>query len=416
MNKKKIVFICTFSNKKVRNQLKLSDFQLQNKINTLLGKSPVLYEDFAFGVSAYIEEFEKNKEFEYHVIAPHIGMKQSKQEFELSGILYHFFKIGHFYPIEVLYKRLNIYQRTNYRENRRTIRSIIDKIEPDLVVLCGAENAKYSISVLDINNKPIYVILQTLLNDPKRIAMGVGNSYRRQIELEVFRHAQYFCTSSDTAIDIITKQNPKAVFLPAIFPTYRPHINRSDIEYDFVFFSRNITIYKGIEDTLKAIAIVKRKYKSVLLNVIGGVTSDYLLKLKDLVEQLDIKDNVVFSGYYVDLEETYVNVTKARVALLPGITAELNSTIREAMLMGLPTICYETYVTRDINANGKNLLTAPMNDIENLSQQMLYTLDNPRETTLVAENGKKYAENNFSNEAIVRKLTDYWRQIVENKI
>ena len=403
--KRKIVFLCHFSNSLVRDQLDLKDTP-QSK-----------YDDFAIWVSDYIQEFEKHNDYEFWIVAPHRNMRVEKQTFERNGIHYCFFKCDNGRIYSYINAKFRIYEKTDYRANRKRIKNIIDGIQPHLVILCGAENPYYSLGVLDIKDIPVYVILQTLLNDPKRIEMGVGTPYRRKSELRVFCHARYFGTSGNNEMDVIRSANNEAVFLPTGFPSHRPIVHISENkDFDFVFFARAVKKNKGVEDLLKALSVVKYTYPDVSLNIIGGINDDYKEALQEIMHNLNISRNVHFSGYYLQIQETYENVVKARAAVVPGITAALNSTVRESMLMGLPTICYESSASENINKDKKCLITAKMEDVEDLARQMILVLDHPEQAGAIALSGKEYAERVFSNEAIVNRLLDNCRKIIEKKV
>lgn len=416
MNKKKIVFLCHFSNQLVREKLKLNKDILRQLVYYLKG-SAATHDDFAIWVSDYISEFEKHPEVEVHIVAPFYGMKYKKQSFEYNGICYHFFRSNYGFSYSVLDKYIHIQEKDDYKRNREKISSIINIIDPDIIILCGAENPYYSLGVLDIKEIPVYVILQTLLNDSKRIKMGVGSPYRRKAELDVFRHARYFSTMGKQEIDVIKRVNNEAVFLPVGFPTHRPIVpipERKD--FDFVFFARIVTKNKGIEDLLQALSIVKNTYEGVRLNIIGGIKDDYKESLKEIIQKMNISKNVHFSGYYMQIKDTYENVAKASAAVVPGITAGLNSTVRESMLMGLPTICYKTPASEAINKETLCLITAKMEDVEDLARQMIYVLDHPKLADSIALNGKEYSEREFNNTAIVNKLLDNCQLIIEKKV
>lgn len=417
MLKPKIVFLCHFSSNEIRMHLRLKSYSFRKKLFELRGYKMKSYIDFAIWVSDYIKEFEKYSMFEFYIVAPHIGMKETYQRFDLNKIHYIFFKSNDSMLSNPIGTYFKIGEITNYANNRKKIQRIILSISPDLVILCGAENPSYSTSVLDISDTPIYVIPQTLLNDEKRIKMGVGSPYRRKIELKVFKHAKYFCTSDENIINCVRGVNDNAVFLPTGFPTHRPIIpNTVKKEFDFVFFARKISKNKGIEDLLHSFAIVNKKHRNSTLIIIGSCLADYKTVLDNLIKELNIQNNVHFLGYYEQISDTYRCVTRARVVVLPSITAALNSTVREAMIMGLPTICYETSETASINSGQRCLITVPMNDVNALAEQMQRSLEHPEEFLDVAKNGKEYADGHFSNEAIVDAMLSYCHQIINKQV
>ena len=410
----KVVFLCGFSNRKIREKLSLSNLKWRNWACKIIHHPPFKYSDFAIWVSDYIEEFEKHEEYEFHVLSPHRGMIRKQQDFTLNGIHYHFFKKNSSLFGDLMNARFKLEQISDYYVKRRVIKRLIDRINPDIIVLCGAENPDYSSAVLDVRNKPVYVILQTLLNSKKRIEMGVGSDYRRAIENRIFSHVVYYSTSNKEGIDYISHINNRAQFLSAGFPSHRPvvDINKGKT-YDFVFFARGITKNKGIEDAIKALAIVKKEKADVSLAIIGGCEVNYEKTLRGLISALGIESNVDFKGFYPSIDDSYNEVSKSRSALLPGITAGLNSTVREAMLMGMPTICYATSYTDVINVDKCCLITARMNDVEDLAEKMLFTILQHEEAGIIAASGQEYAHLHFSNSAIVDKLLENCKLIVE---
>lgn len=412
----KILFLCNFSNPLIRERVILKRDPVRTMFYKLKHKKPHYEADYAVWVSDYIEQFEQHPEFEFHIVAPMQGLKGESQQFEENGIYYHFYNCSYSLFKSLTNVAFNYEERHDYPTIRKRISKIRNKINPNLVILCGAENPYYSIGVLDEEQKPVYVILQTLLNSPKRIEMGVGTPYKRKIELEIFKHSGFFCTSDEKEIAVIKGQNNNAVILPAGFPTHRPTILMPDHkEFDFAFFAKTVGKHKGIEDVLKALAIVKQSKPGVRLIVIGGTSNSYLEHLKEMIDSLSLQGNVFIAGLFQELKDTFLNVAKAKAAVLPGITGILNSTVREAMLMGLPIICYEIRDTKEINREKECVLTAPMEDVEALASRMLYVLDNPRKSEEVALNGKAYAERNYSNKAIVNRLMDNCREILKDR-
>lgn len=413
--KPKIMFLCNFSNPMIREKLVLSNNVFRSLYYRQIKKASYSQTDYAIWVSDYIDQFEKHNEIEFHVVAPIQGLKGTCQSFEEKGIFYHFYNCSYNIIKSIANTLINFEEKRNYLTIRKRIANIRKRIKPDLVLLCGAENPYYSIGVLDVKECPIYVILQTLLNNPKRIEMGVGSPYKRHIELEIFKYARYFCSCDPEEVEAIKQQNKQAIILPASFPTHRPSVIVPEKkEYDFVFFAKTIGKYKGIEDAIKALSIVKQKYPTVKLKVIGGISESYLETLRGIVNNYKIYSNVIFAGLYQELKETFENVAKAKAVVVPGITGMLNSTVRESMLIGLPTICYETRDTGIINQEEQCLLTAPMEDVEALARQMLFVLDEPEKAQMIAKTGKTYAEKHYSNEAIVNCLLDNCQKILNS--
>ena len=398
--KTKVAYICAVSNQQIKTKLHYMDFTWANKVRSWFGIPPLEIVDSAPWNTEFISEFEKDSDREYYVISPQIGLKSAVEKFENNGIHYVFYKSQTSIANRLLKRVLNWDERTDYRHYRSIIKKQLSDINPDIVVLCGAENPIYSLSALDVKDKPILVILQTLLNSAKRIEMGVGSAYRRDVESRILRHAKYFSVIEQVAKDYLGKNNPNAKCFKFNFPTKQPHVDVTiPKEFDFIFFARGITKFKGVEDTIKAFSVVHKEHPEATLNISGGCDPAYKQQLEQMVEEYGIKDAVSWHGHFDLHADVFRQLQKAHAVVVPGITSALNSTVKEAMLMGLPTIVYETSATPEINRQNRCLFTAKMEDTVDLAKMMISVLEDKEAASKVAVSGRRYAERNFSTQA-----------------
>lgn len=413
-SKDKVLFICSFSNQTIREKLQLKKWRIRNAIMKLFKHPVFVHTDKGVWVSDFIQEFEKHSEFEYHILSPHQGMTHRHQAFNIKEINYHFIKIDYSLLGDVLNAKFKIDEKSDYRRNRRIIHRIIDKINPDIVVICGAENPEYSSIALDIDNHPVYVVLQTVLNNP-RLAQFTSEAkgYRADMERKIFQKVNYYGTSSTNYSSLYKNINPKALCLSVKFPSHKPPLfDGIEKKYDFVYFGR-MTKNKGVEDAIKAMGKLIRHFPKASLCMIGSASADYEKELHHLVEEFGVKDNVVFMPRFELLEDLYAEVQKSRVVLLPGITA-FNSTGRESMLMGLPIITYDKPVVRKINAEKPCLLSAKMEDVDDLAGMMIYAMEHPEQLAVISANGKDYAELNYNNSTTGDKIAANFRAIIDH--
>lgn len=414
MNKIRVAFVCHFSNNNVRSQLPLKNWRLRNGIFKSLKRPLWEYHDFAIWVDDFIEMFQKNLDIvDLYVISPHKGLKKQTVSFVRDGINYHFYKTDGCLLYDLFCARTKWKERNNYNAEGELSYGIINNIKPDIICLCGAETPDYGSVVFRVSNIPIYLIPQTLLNDPKRIEMKVASQYRVDFEKKVFAKVDYV-SSKDEKIQAFAKLcNPNVRFLPLRFPSHQPQIFEVAKEYDYVFYANNVMKNKGIEDVLKALAIVKAYIPYVRLKVIGGCAPSYRAVLDGLINKLEIDCNVEFTGKLACINDVFLNVQKAKAVVVPGITAALNSTIRESMFMHLPVVCYETPIIDTINSDAQCLYAAKMGNVEDLAKQMQKAACNDSEAYKIAEYGYKYALEHFSNDTIAEDLIRNCQIIVD---
>lgn len=405
--KTKIAYICHFSTPPIRERLHLKSLFWTNLLRRVVGIPKLEYCDSGTWNADFIKAFENNKKYECYVIGHHFGMRDTIQRFVLNGINYNFFQEKEHIHKKILSHLLHKREEESYAFFLHQIKSFVDAINPDLVIICGAENAIYSPSALFIKNKPIFVFLQTLLNLPKRVEMGIGTLTRRKIEDSVIKHSGYFGTIEFEELEYIKKRNPHAECLKLMFPLADPKIDSCiEKDFDFVFFANGLSKHKGTEDALRGFVKVCKAHRNATFVLIGTCIEEYKTFLNNILEAAGIKDNVTFIEHFPLKTDVLKQITKAKYVVLPSITAALNSTVREAMYIGLPTIVYETSVTRVINQQEINLLEAKMEDVDDLGKKMLFAYEHPNDMEEMAKRAKLYAKNNFSTEAVAKIIEE----------
>lgn len=411
-SKHRIVFVSFFSNKKIRSLLKLKSWIIRNFIFKILDHPKFQYSDTAVWVSDFIEQFEKHPDFEYHILSVHSGMCQKRQNFYVNDIHYHFLKFDYNLVLDTLIAKFFRKQRDLYV--RKSLNEMIEEIDPQLVVICGAENPFYSTVALEIRNKPIYLLLQTVLNNPQLSLYNIGDTYRIKMEELIFKKVHYFGTSVLKYYSLYKRINPDSICLPIKFPSHKPQIQK-DIckEFDFLYYGQ-ISKNKGVEDLIIAMTKVVAICPDAKLCIIGELLGDYGAHLNKIITDSICMSHITIIPRFSSLDDLHYMVQKAHCIVLPSITG-FNSTIRESMLMNLPVIVYETeYIRNNINIEKECLLAANLNDIEDLSKKMIFAKENMAYMQVIASNGKEYAEREFNNDEIGSTLIENFHAIIDN--
>jgi glycosyltransferase involved in cell wall biosynthesis len=335
MHKLKIVWICHFSNKEVREHLPLASQKLKNSVKNVLGKKiENSYRDFAPWITNLIKEFKNFKEVELHIIAPHVGLKAKTTEFTIDGIHYHFFKSDDISILGKIKKKLTRKEDTNYESNRKLVYEFIKEIQPNIINLIGTENPYYSITALDIKNIPVYVSAQTVYTNPLRKIHSFVNQDRWDLELKIHQKEIYFGCGGRMHRDLILNNNPDAIIFKMFFPLEKPtSVKEVPKEFDFVFFAAGVNNKKGVEDAIDAFALVKKQNPTTTLNIVGGCRSDYKLVLEKKIKNLNLEQNIIFNGYFAVHADMHQHIKKSRFAVLPNKLDIISGTVLEAILL-----------------------------------------------------------------------------------
>lgn len=401
----KIALICNFSNEMVRHHLHLRKHTIFNFIAPLFGIQKKGYFDFGAWITVFASEFPEYPKYEFHIIAPHYGLKKDIMSFETAGVYYHFYKTDGSLLANFFDARLKLRIRDDFAKNRQRIKQILVGIKPKLVVVSGAENPYYSLSALDIENLPVLVLLQTVLNNPKSISYNVGSDYNRKTELRVLKKCTYFGCPGMMYYNCLKTINPNAIVFKQFFPIKTPPVlEKQTHEFDFVFYASVITKNKGIEDLVKAFAIVCRKYPNTTLNIIGRWPAGYKDKIETTIVSFGIKENIHYNEYFPKHLDVFRQIKKSRYVVVPGITALINSTVLEPMFMKMPVITYATTGTPYLNRKKQSVLLAENENFHDLADKMIYALENEAAMMQIAENGYQTVNTEFSPSEISGQL------------
>lgn len=352
----------------------------------------------------YIAEYE---DVEIHIIAPLMAIPSKGIEYVEDGIYYHFFHSQDDNPFCRLasYLKVKFFNKvSNYSFNNRKIRSLVKKINPDIVHLIGAECPDFAQSIIHIDRKyPVIVQLQALLRFSYR---ETGNPYYKRLadsEEKVLLRSDYIATPLSQFKNIIEKDlNPKAVFIKTSL-ALTENINKdADTKlFDFVYFANNLN--KAFDLAIEGFSIVQKKYPDITLDIIGGSSEKEMAQYVARVHELNLDNNVIFEGKLPTHDDVLKHIRKSRFALLPLKTDYVSGTIREAMANGLPVVTTITEGTPTLNSQEQCVLLSPIGDHGALATNMLRLLeDNELANTLIC-NSFKRAEKSTDNEAIIKK-------------
>ncbi len=416
----KIVWLCSFSNSKVRDHLEIGIPKIirwMYKIAT--GHAPFNTMDFGVWNTNAIREFEKYDELELHVISSCSFLKKRLQEFEINGIHYHFYRDEKSEFLKMVCKQFFKPTNDEYKQNRRIIKKLIRQIQPDVVHMIGAENPQYSLALLDVPHCiPTIVQLQTLLNDPEfkdNFPIGRANyQYLSSVERKVLLRADYIGTEAQKFINIIIERiKPNAKFL-SISIAVGEKINTSIQKktFDFVYFASDIS--KSCDIAVEAFGLAYKKNSSITLDIVGGYTLEYKKQIDEIIDKYGIANAVTFEGHLATHEDVLFQIRKSRFALLPLKIDLTSGTVREAMSNGLPVITTDTGAlgTQQLNKDYQSALISPKNDCQDIANKMLILLNDPILSESLRLNGYRLQQERYNNEVVVRKYIETYKLVL----
>lgn len=394
INRLKVVWICHFTNNEIQNILPISQ------------RTP----EFASWVPNLIKGFENRKDIELHVISPHNFLNKNSSV-ELRGVQYHFFTYG----IPILHKSwpdyLDVSALFNYRSNRKIISKIVNKINPDIIDLHGAENAYYSSSVMNLyKDFPIKISIQGFIHMDSQSIANFHNKKRVYYEKKILSNFKYFGGEPDS-YEVIKKVNANCIFNRFYYPINLKAIKElrdQRKEYDICFYGR-LTKEKGFEDFLKTIQKLAGKYPKIKACIAGIGSQNYI---HSMISKYNCTNQVHFLGFLENQRDLFLNISKCKIALVPTYNDRLPSTIRELLYMRVPVIAYSTGGIPYLNMRYEVIKLVRPGDIESLYKNSIQLLEDHSLRNKLAVKGREYASSEFGLETNVQRIIRSYKEIL----
>ena len=219
-----------------------------------------------------------------------------------------------------------------------------------------------------------------------------------------FKDLQYVAVGSGMHCRLFRTMNQKAYNFRWPLGNLLPEVKLVAKEYDFVNFAMDMSFKKGFSDAIQSLAIVKKDYPNVKLNLIGGSSIEQKQDLTRLVEELDLSENVCFTPFFERQEDLFQHLQRSRFALLPCKMDSVSGTIRQAMHYELPVVCYKTEGTPRLNQEKECVLIAEKENVEDLAEKMKLLLVNKVKADELRINAKEYSRRWNDDDSNLRQM------------
>lgn len=416
IKKMKIAMICGFSSLELRNHLKLKQNRYFFKFLIRLFGLPDRvgnYSDYAPWIPLLVEQFKKRKDIELHIISEHIGLNSSVQEFEMDGIFYHIYS-AEFSSFFRKFDNLKLWKLL--QRNSVIVKRIVERINPDLINIVGIENPTTGVAALYLENRPIYILSQTIYSNPKRKELGNPKKLNWDLEVSIHKKLKYFAVYSPVHRQLLLNNNPNAIIFDYHFPVdVLPKVKECDKIYDFVNFALQLDSRKGAQDTVKALAIVKKQFPNVKLNFVGRCDAVQREELNVLIYELDLMDNIEFTPFFEKQIDMFQHIQKSKNAVLPCKLDFISGTQFQSMYYGLPLVVYKTAGTVTLNKNKECVLIAELEDVNDLAKKMLILMSDDIRREKLKQNAMEMAiAEKEEDNSVVEHLVDNYKLIIDH--
>ncbi|MDN7241615.1 glycosyltransferase family 4 protein [Planococcus sp. N028] len=169
---------------------------------------------------------------------------------------------------------------------------------------------------------------------------------------------------------------------------------------------------KGIEEMVEAFIKLEKKYANLRLLIVGDYEEGD--PVSDKVKQ-EIKTNskIIHAGFQKDPVPFYYLMN---IFVLLTKREGFSNVSVEAALTGLPVIASNATGAKDTIIDGETGFLVDITNNEDIAGKINLLVSNPELRSQMAANGKKWAEENFSNEQIWEEMNKYYQTLLVSRM
>jgi glycosyltransferase involved in cell wall biosynthesis len=185
-------------------------------------------------------------------------------------------------------------------------------------------------------------------------------------------------------------------------------VKKKEKTLNLLYFGR-LEYEKGIDIMLNSFAKVLPKFPSIKLHIIGE--GNYMDISKRYCNKLGIIGNVIFYGWK-EMNDIQKIMSNCDLCILPSRIESFGLTIAEAMAAGIPVISTKAGAIPEILKNGVTGTMVASEDIEELTEAIIYALENKSEIQNRAKAARKLIKKEFSWDVSVKKFIEVYKSLL----
>lgn len=348
----------------------------------------------------------------------------------------------------------------NYNENKRSNieqwRKLIKDEAPDLIQVWGTEFTHGLCALREKGDIPAVIYMQGILDAIARYyCAGIFESEIRQSitlrdilkrdsilqqqqryklnaikEQEMLQRAGHFisennwCDSHVKAVAPDSTAHHCPLSINSAFTKYSWDIN--SIERYSIMCTASGYPLKGLHIMLRALALLKKKFPRVKLYIPGTkVISDgsllwllrkrgYTKYIEKLIKDLGVADNIIWLGS-LPQEDLALQLSKTHVFALTSALENHSSSLKEAMMVGVPSVASVVGGIPEYIQNGRNGLLYRFEEYELLADHIASIFESDDFAIQIGKAGQSDMLNLHSDTDIYSSVCEIYDEILSEK-
>lgn len=168
---------------------------------------------------------------------------------------------------------------------------------------------------------------------------------------------------------------------------------------------------KNQRDAVSALAILRKKGYNVILHLVGTSQDEYSNKLVAQITSLGLEEHVIFHGHQDDV---FSILSLMDIGLTPSIDEAFGRTTIEYMLSEMPVVASNSGANKELVKDGFNGYLYLLGDARDLAEKVEQLLKSPSSIVSMGQQGRKYAEENFTAEKNAEQIYNVIKGVLFN--
>lgn len=340
--------------------------------------------------------------------------------------------------------------------NIQAWRKLLAEIQPDLIQVFGTEFSHGLCALREAHGIPSVIYMQGYLGSIVRhyLAGMTANELKRNItfrdiikrdsirqqqkkfmraaekEKEMFQLSGRIISENEWCNASVRAVFPgiKAYSCPlSVNPVFSQTVWRMDqCEPHSLICNASGYPLKGLHMLLRAVALLKKKFPDIKLYIPGAkVVSDgslqwalrkrgYTKYIESLIAELGIEENIVWLGS-LNQENLAQAYTKARVFVLCSAIENHSSSLKEAMMVGVPCVASAVGGIPEYVRHGENGFLYRFEEYEIMASYIGRLFEDSNLTVRLSKNAREDTNKRHSRKTIQQRMLEIYREILSEE-
>lgn len=339
------------------------------------------------------------------------------------------------------------------RQNVALWRQVVEEVRPDLIQIWGSEFTDGLDLLEAAPGVPAVLYTQGVITAIDKYPNGglplrelcaaqpllfkpITLKYRRDaakmraqvpFEQELARRVDCIITDNDWCAGFFRGIAPGATvayhMLPMNEAFRKVHWTAEGCVPHTIFCNAGRTPYKGLHMAVRALALIRAQYPDVKLRIPGAInferldnprTPPYFRYLYRLAKELGVLDCLEFPGVLTS-EQMAGEMQRAHVFVMPSAIENQSSTLREAMLVGTPSVAANVGCVADSVIHNQNGYLYRYEEYELLAQYVMKLFADPQQAAAFSMEANRTIRTMYAREDTGIRMEEIYRQVLKNR-